>query len=213
MSSSPCFMFDRVPLLLKLIVFVCFSLALGAAQAQNISNGRALYLNGPPSLGGIACSNSGCHGPNPSNNANSILSAANNPGAISAMIEQPGRSGMGVFRGVLTANDLADIAAFIANPNSTVPGAPIVGTATAGNAAATVTFSAPATNGGSAITGYTVTSSPAGGVDSNAGSTALTHSVTGLVNGTAYTFVVTATNAIGTSVASAGSSATSRTND
>jgi chitobiase/beta-hexosaminidase-like protein/fibronectin type III domain protein/NHL repeat-containing protein len=86
-----------------------------------------------------------------------------------------------------------------------VPGAPTGVSALAGNAQATVSFTAPASNGGSAITGYTVTSSPAGGVDSNAGSTGLSHIVTGLTNGTAYTFRVTATNAVGTGIASAAS--------
>ncbi|WP_243049675.1 fibronectin type III domain-containing protein [Dyella sp. RRB7] len=85
---------------------------------------------------------------------------------------------------------------------STVPGAPTSVAATAGNAQATVTFTAPGSNGGLPITGYTVTSSPAGGVDSNAGSTALNHVITGLTNGTAYTFTVTATNADGNGTAS-----------
>ncbi len=84
----------------------------------------------------------------------------------------------------------------------TVPGAPSAVVATAGNASATVSFKAPAANG-SPITGYTVTSRPAGGVDVNAGTTALSHSITGLSNGTAYTFTVVATNAVGPSSPSA----------
>ena len=47
-------------------------------------------------------------------------------------------------------------------PVVTVPGAPTIGTATAGNASATVTWTAPASNGGSAITGYVIT--PSSGV-------------------------------------------------
>ncbi|MDR7191561.1 fibronectin type III domain-containing protein [Luteimonas terrae] len=83
-----------------------------------------------------------------------------------------------------------------------VPGAPDIGTATAGNGQASITFSAPADNGGAAITGYTVTSSPGAIVGSGTSSPLV---VTGLTNGTAYTFTVTATNAVGTGAASAAS--------
>jgi len=82
---------------------------------------------------------------------------------------------------------------------ATVPGAPTIGTATAGNAQATVTFTPPASNGGSPITSYTVTSSP-GGITKTGAASPIT--VTGLTNGTAYTFTVKATNMIGTGPAS-----------
>jgi len=89
---------------------------------------------------------------------------------------------------------------------ATAPAAPTGVVAVGGDTQAVVTFAAPA-NGGSPITGYTVTSSPAGGVDSNAGTTGLTHTITGLSNGTSYTFTVVATNAVGNSAASAASNA------
>ena len=87
-----------------------------------------------------------------------------------------------------------------------VPGAPTIGTATAtGATTATVSFTAPASNGGSPITSYTATSSPGGitGTLSQAGSGTI--SITGLSGVTSYTFTVTATNAIGTSPSSAAS--------
>ena len=90
----------------------------------------------------------------------------------------------------------------------TAPGAPTGVTATAGNASAVVSWTAPS-NGGSAITSYTVT--PFVGATAQTPTTvtgtppATTTTVTGLTNGTAYTFTVTATNAIGTGAASAAS--------
>jgi chitodextrinase len=83
-------------------------------------------------------------------------------------------------------------------PTFTVPGAPTGVSATAGNAQATVSFTASASNG-SPITLYTVLSNPGNNTATGAASPII---ATGLINGTAYTFTVTATNAAGTSPAS-----------
>jgi hypothetical protein len=83
-----------------------------------------------------------------------------------------------------------------------IPNAPTIGTATAGDGQASVTFTAPASNGGSAISSYTVTSSPGSFTGTGTSSPIV---VSGLTNGTAYTFTVTATNGVGTSSASSAS--------
>lgn len=88
------------------------------------------------------------------------------------------------------------------NIAAVVPGAPTIGTATAGDAQADVAFTAPASDGGSAITGYRATSTP-GGITATGASSPIT--VTGLTNGTAYTFTVAAQNAVGYGAESASS--------
>jgi alpha-tubulin suppressor-like RCC1 family protein len=100
-------------------------------------------------------------------------------------------------------DDPEDMGDFLrATSLAAVPGAPTVGALTPGNGSMTVTFAAPADNGGSSITSYTVTASPGGANVSGAGSPL---TVTGLPNGVAHTFTVTATNAIGTGPPSAAS--------
>ncbi len=91
-----------------------------------------------------------------------------------------------------------------AGPAPTAPGAPTAVKATAGDAKASVTWTAPASNGGAAITGYTVTAAPGG---AHASSTTTSATVTGLTNGTSYTFTVKATNSAGTGATSAPSAA------
>ena len=89
------------------------------------------------------------------------------------------------------------------------PSAPSGVTATAGNASATVTWSAPEDNGGAAVTSYTVTAFAGGTVAKTVvvDAPATSGVVDGLTNGTAYKFSVAATNAAGTGAASAKSAA------
>jgi hypothetical protein len=81
---------------------------------------------------------------------------------------------------------------------TTVPQAPSITSVTGANAEASIAFSANAT-GGSAITEYTITSSP-GNITASGSSSPIV--VTGLTNGTAYTFTAVAINTNGTSAAS-----------
>ena len=84
----------------------------------------------------------------------------------------------------------------------TVPGAPTIGPAWASRGGATVAFTAPASDGGSPVTGYIVTSSPG---NLTVSGTASPISIAGLTNGTKYTFTVAASNSVGTGVSSASS--------
>jgi len=88
---------------------------------------------------------------------------------------------------------------FNAGVPATVPGAPTIVSVAAGNAMASIAFAPPVSNGGSAITGYTVT--PSSGLPVSGDTVPIV--VTGLINGTSYTFTVKATNAVGTGPASA----------
>jgi len=86
-----------------------------------------------------------------------------------------------------------------------LPGAPTISAATAGDSAATLTWTTPSSNG-SAITGYVV--NPYIGATAQPTQTfsaATTQTVTGLTAGTAYTFTVAAVNQAGTGPASAAS--------
>lgn len=86
------------------------------------------------------------------------------------------------------------------------PNAPTIGTATAGNAQLSVTFTAPSNVGGSAITSYLAAArKTSDGTLTNASGAASPTVVTGLTNGDAYTATVVASNSYGSSVPSAAS--------
>jgi len=96
----------------------------------------------------------------------------------------------------------------LAPGTSMVPCAPRNPTTTAAAGQATVSWVAPASDGGSAITGYEVTSYAGGVAQGTIAVGNVTEStVSGLVNGTTYTFRVAAKNAAGTGPQSSASNA------
>jgi hypothetical protein len=88
----------------------------------------------------------------------------------------------------------------------TAPAAPLISSALSGKGSAVLHWKAPSSNGGSPITKYLVTSTP--GSKTCSSTSATTCTVTGLTDGTKYTFEVKAKNAIGTGPASAPSAVT-----
>ena len=87
-------------------------------------------------------------------------------------------------------------------PGYNPPGAPMQVAASPGNGQATVTWSPPSDSGTFPIDVYVVRTQPGGHTCSTATTTC---TVTGLTNGTAYTFTVTASSAAGSGPASAAS--------
>lgn len=89
-----------------------------------------------------------------------------------------------------------------------IPSAPRTIGATPGSGQATISWTSPIRNGGFSISGYTVTASPGGKTCTTTG--ALSCTVTGLTNGTAYSFKVRAATGNGAGLSSTAAAATPR---
>ncbi len=85
---------------------------------------------------------------------------------------------------------------------ATLPGAPIMGAVTPGNASASLSFSAPSSNGGASITDYSATC-VAGSLRMSGTATSSPLAVVGLTNGISYSCSVSATNSVGVGPSSA----------
>jgi len=93
-------------------------------------------------------------------------------------------------------NSLVDIGSYAFTASA--PGTPTnVNAVAAGNGGATISWTAPASNGGSPITGYKAIASSDSTRFCTAAGTATSCTVTGLTVGEAYTFYVVASNAVG----------------
>ena len=120
------------------------------------------------------------------------------PGSVTTVNHNGGADGIDTLRNIES----------IVFADTVAPSAPLIGAAVGGNASATVNWIAPATG---IATSYAVKVVNAAGVQvgalraAPAGTTSLV--ITGLTNGTAYRFQVSATNEVGTSAFSALSNA------
>lgn len=118
------------------------------------------------------------------------------PNDVAVTFTVTATNGVGTGAPSAASNSVTPTAPFVASP----PGAPTIGTATAGNATASVAFTAPASDGGAAITGYLVTASTG-----QTGSGSASPISVSVPNGVAVSFTVRAINVAGTGPASASS--------
>lgn len=89
-------------------------MAVGQAAAQSAASGKTIYSTAQVA-GQKSCSAGTCHGPDPATNQNAIKNGTSS-GVITAAINSV--PDMRFLAGVLSATKLADLAAYISNPNA-----------------------------------------------------------------------------------------------
>jgi hypothetical protein len=192
--------------------WISFSLILASAASTAVGASTTVAnskiwstLGGTTGIGAVTTTANS----NVSADQNAIVSVNTILDSLNTTVTADGTSYAHIYE---TAAIYANKCAAVANSSSgttqltqsTKPGAPTIGSATAGPGQASVTFTAPQTNGGAAITSYTVSANP-GGASAVGASSPIT--VTGLNAGTPYSFTVSATNSAGTGAPSAASNA------
>ncbi len=167
---------------------------IGRATAGNAQ--ASVAFTAPTSNGGSAitgytasCIRSGVTKTGTSKSSPIVVSGLSNGSVYSCKVQARNAMGSGAASGTVSVTP------------ATVPGVPTIGKATAGNAQASLAFTAPTSNGGSAITGYTASCISAG-VTKTGTSKSSPIVVSGLSNGSVYSCKVQARNAIGSGAAS-----------
>jgi uncharacterized repeat protein (TIGR02543 family) len=127
-----------------------------------------------------------------SNNGSTWVTASSNTSHTFSSLTN-GQSYTFRVRAVNSAGNGTQSSAVSATPRTT-PGAPQSFTATPGNGQVSLTWSAPSSNGGSAITGYQVSRDNVTWITPT---TTTSHTFSSLANGTSYTFRVRAVNVAG----------------
>jgi len=142
-------------------------------------------------------------------NNSAVGSSLYTRGGVIVIPQQPLQTGV-KYVVALTVNSVPYTWSFTVGPLISAPGAPSNVSATAGDATATVTWSAPTYDGGSAVTSYKVT--PYIGTTAQTPQTVTAPTTaavfSGLTNGTTYWFTVAATNSVGTGAAASSYSVT-----